>query len=497
MFNRNVQIRRWMVVLSVLGAMVFGAMAGSLSASRGGQRVPILMAAKAAPESAQVSFPAGFVPVVKRALPAVVNVSSSKVVRSPQGASSPFFSDPFFRNFFGDGSTRQFHTPREQREHSLGSGVLISPDGYILTNNHVVDGAHDVKVLLGDKREMKAKIVGTDAKTDIAILKIEGQNLPVLTLGDSSTMQPGAFVLAIGNPFGLNQTVTMGIVSAIGRGNLGIEDYEDFIQTDAAINPGNSGGALINERGELIGINTAILSGGSGGNQGVGFAIPINMARQVMDQILKHGKVIRGWLGVVIQPVTPEIAKAFGLPETRGALIGDVTAGAPAAKAGLEKGDVVLQLNSQPIESSRDLQLKVAMMAPGTKVTLHIFRNGARREVPVTLGQVPDKSGKAGTQSSGAASALDGVSVDELTPDVLQQLNLPATTKGVVVTDVGDGSAAAEVGLRSGDVIQQVNKKPVNTVAEFQAAIRLAGSRPVLLLVNRGGSTMFIVVEPG
>jgi serine protease Do len=221
------------------------------------------------------------------------------------------------------------------------------------------------------------------------------------------------------------------------------------------------------------------------------------MARQVMDQILKHGKVVRGWLGVVIQPVTPEIAKAFGLPEARGALIGDVTAGAPAAKAGLEKGDVVLQLNSQPIESSRDLQLKVAMMAPGTKVTLHIFRNGAKREVPVTLGQVPDKSGKAGTQSSGAASALDGVSVDELTPDILQQLNLPATTKGVVVTDVGDGSAAAEVGLRSGDVIQQVNKKPVNTVAEFQAAIRLAGSRPVLLLVNRGGSTMFIVVEPG
>lgn len=493
MITKRVPVPRWLVILLLSLAVGVGAIGGSMAATRPGRRVPILMAADAGQPPARVSFQAGFAPVVKKDLPAVVNVSSSKMVRT-QGSQSPFFSDPFFRNFFGDQSPQQFNVPQEQREHSLGSGVIVSPDGYILTNNHVVDGASDVKVMLGDKREFTAKIVGTDAKTDIAVLKIDGNDLPVLAFGDSSKMQPGDFVLAIGNPFGLSQTVTMGIVSATGRGGLGIEDYEDFIQTDASINPGNSGGALINERGDLIGINTAILSGGGGGNEGIGFAIPINMAHQVMDQILEHGKVIRAWLGVSIQPVTPSMAKAFGLSNAEGALVGDITPNSPASKAGIEKGDIILDLNGQPIESSRQLQLKVAVLNPGSTANLEVFRNGTKREVPVVLGVMPSKPGEGASASNKTGGALEGLSVDELTPDIAQQLNLPSATKGVVVSNVSPASQAAEVGLKRGDVIQQVNRKPVTSVAEFENAVRQAGSGPVLLLVNRGGSTMYVLV---
>jgi len=443
-----------------------------------------------------VSFQSGFSSVAKMVLPAVVNVSSSKMVRTSQKM-SPFFSNPLFQQFFGN----QFSVPQEQREHSLGSGVIVSPDGYIVTNNHVINGASDVKVMLGDKREFKAKIIGADAKTDIAVLKIEAQQLPVLAFGDSSKMETGDFVLAIGNPFGLNGTVTMGIVSATGRGGLGIEDYEDFIQTDAAINPGNSGGALVDVRGDLIGINTAILAGGGGaggegGNEGIGFAIPSNMARYVMDQILKNGKVIRAWLGVVIQPVTPEIAKVFGLSEAKGALVGDVEPNSPAGRAGIEKGDIILDLDGQPIESSRDLQLKVGTMKPDTVARLMIFRNGVKREINVTLGVMPSSKAESSSESSQAQSALQGVSVDNLNPDILQQLGLPANTLGVVVTNVSQSSAAAEAGLQRGDVIQQVNRKPVANVREFETAVRAAGDQPVLLLVNRQGTTSYVVVRP-
>ncbi|MBZ5635877.1 MAG: trypsin-like peptidase domain-containing protein [Acidobacteriia bacterium] len=243
----------------------------------------------------QVSFANGFASVAKKALPAVVNIASSKIIRLPDQGQSPFFSDPFFRQFFGDDFSR---LPREQRQRSLGSGVIVNSDGYILTNSHVVAGADEIKISLGDKREFKGRIVGTDPKTDVAVVKIEAKGLPTLTFGDSSKVQVGEFALAVGNPFGIGQTLTMGIISATGRRGLEIEDYEDFIQTDAAVNPGNSGGALVNVHGELIGINTAIVSGGGGGNQGVGFAVPINMARAVMDEIVKHGKVTRGWLGV-------------------------------------------------------------------------------------------------------------------------------------------------------------------------------------------------------
>src|SRR5579872_3875637 len=308
----------------------------------------------------------GFAPVVKKVLPTVVNISSSKVVKTPaQFQQMP--DDPFFRQFFGG---RGFNVPREQREHGLGSGVIVSPEGYILTNNHVVDGASDILVTLADKREFKGRVIGTDPKTDIAVLKIDASNLPSIVVGDSAKVQIGDYALAVGDPFGVGQTVTMGIVSATGRANLGIEDYEDFIQTDAPINPGNSGGALVNDRGELVGINTAIISHGSGGNEGIGFAIPINMARSVMGQILDHGKVNRAYLGIMVQDITPGISKAMNLKSMSGVLVGDVSPDGPGKKAGLQRGDVILQVNGKTMDDSRQLRNTISMMDPTSTVDL-------------------------------------------------------------------------------------------------------------------------------
>src|SRR5499426_2624267 len=324
-----------------------------------------------------------FAPIVKNAQPAVVSIASTKVIKVDAGDEglSPLFDDPMFRQFFGDrgaGPLNRPGRPRELREQGLGSGVIVSPDGYILTNNHVIEGANEIKVYTSDKRELKARVIGADPKTDIAVVKVEAKNLPTLAFADSSKAQVGDIVLAIGNPFGVGQTVTMGIISATGRGNLGIEDYEDFIQTDAAINPGNSGGALINASGQLIGINTAILSR-AGGNQGVGFAVPSNLARTVMNQLLKDGKVVRGYLGVLIQPVTPEIAKAFSLPNTRGALVGEVTPDGPAARAGLAQGDVITELNGVRVDDSRELRLKISQIAPGSAIKLKLIRRRPAR----------------------------------------------------------------------------------------------------------------------
>src|SRR5215510_1108313 len=332
-----------------------------------------------------------FAPVVKNAQPAVVSIASTKVVKiSGDEGLSPLFDDPMFRQFFGDRPQNRFGKQREQREQGLGSGVIVAPDGYILTNNHVIDGANEIRVYTSDKRDLKARVIGADPKTDIAVVKVEANNLSTLPFADSSQAQVGDIVLAIGNPFGVGQTVTMGIISATGRGNLGIEDYEDFIQTDAAINPGNSGGALINASGQLIGINTAILSR-AGGNQGVGFAVPANLARTVMNQLLRNGKVVRGYLGVMIQPVTPEIAKALNLPDARGALVGEVTPGGPAAKAGLEPGDCIVELNGQRVSDSRELRLKTGELAPGSNVKLKLIRGGNPREVSITLGELPNE----------------------------------------------------------------------------------------------------------
>jgi len=351
-------------------------------------------------------------------------------------------------------------------------------------------------VQLSDKREFQAKLVGTDPKTDVAVLKINASGLPTLPLGDSTTLHVGDLVFAIGDPFGIGETATMGIVSATGRGGLGIENYEDFIQTDASINPGNSGGAMIDLHGNLVGINTAILTGGGGGNQGVGFAIPISLAKNVMDQIMTHGKVVRGYLGVYIQDVGPDVAKAFGLEQAGGALIGDVSPNTPASRAGLKKGDIILKLNGEPVDSRNQLTLRVSQTPPGTPVDLSIWRDGKAQDVKITLGELPEKSAKEEGEETKGNGALEGVNVENVTADIAQQLNLPTGTQGVVVTDVDPSSPAATTGLSRGDVIQEVNHKPVHNVEEYNQAISNSGKKPVLLLINHGGRTNFIVVEP-
>jgi serine protease Do len=491
--------------LFIVLALLVGGLLGSLATAMSGRSVlgpahsvPLLVTSANSLGGNTVSFDSGFAPVAKALLPAVVNVSSSSVVRAtPLGQGSPL-QDPLFREFFGNGLSRQFNVPQERREHSLGSGVIVSPEGYILTNYHVVEKASDVKVSRGSSQEVNARVIGTDPKTDLAVLKIDEKNLPVVTFGDSAKVQVGEFALAVGNPFGVGQTVTMGIVSATGRGGLGIETYEDFIQTDASINPGNSGGALANVRGELIGVNTAILSR-TGGNAGIGFAVPVNMARQVMEQIIKNGKVVRGWLGVMIQPVTPQIAKAFELSGApRGALVGDVTEGSPAAKAGIQKGDIITDLNGQAVNDSRDLSLKVSMTAPGSVEHLKIFRNGSEHDLTVTLAEMPagpQQNAAPSGGDTGGSPVLQGLAVDQLTPDFTRQLGLPNGTQGVVITGVQQGSVAAESGLERGDVIQEVNRKPVTTVDQFQRAVRQAQNGPLLLLVNRGGQTLYLTLQ--
>jgi serine protease Do len=436
-----------------------------------------------------------FAPLVRKTLPAVVTVETTirptqtrTRQRLPQGL------PPGFEDFFGFGPG-----PQEPRRGSgTGSGVIVTRDGYILTNNHVVEGATEVKVTLSDRRELTAKIIGTDPRTDIAVLKIDAANLSALPLSEGK-VEVGDLALAIGNPFGIGQTVTMGIISATGRGGLNPENYEDFIQTDAAINPGNSGGALINTNGQLIGINTAIISR-TGGNQGVGFAIPVTMARGVMDQLVKTGKVVRGFMGAGVQDITPDLAKAFGLKSATGAAITRVEPDSPAEKGGLKAGDVVTAVNGEPVADSAALRLRISRTAPGTPVKLTVEREGGQRELTVTLARLPERGGPAsGDEDSplgeGTGSTLRGLSVDELTPDVVSELQLPRGTTGVVVTRVDRGSSAAEAGLRRGDVITQVGRQPVSSVREFEAAVgRSTGT--VLLLVNRGGGSTFVPVQP-
>ncbi|MCL4401738.1 MAG: DegQ family serine endoprotease [Acidobacteria bacterium] len=431
----------------------------------------------------------GFALVVRRVLPSVVNISSSKTVHAPAGLSGHGPMDQLFQQFFGGGEA-----PRPEREQSLGSGVVVSPEGYILTNNHVVNGATDIRVTLSDKRQFKARVIGTDPKTDVAVLKIDATGLRPIVIGDSSQVEVGDYALAIGDPFGVGQTVTMGIVSATRRSNLGIEDYEDFIQTDAPINPGNSGGALVNQRGELIGINTAIIAHGSDGNQGIGFAVPSDLARQVMTDILKDGKVIRAYLGIMPQDVTPAIAKAFGEKEPRGALVGDVTPGSPAQKSGLQKGDIVLEVNGKPVSDSNALRMNISMMRPDTTVNMKIWRNQAEQNLTVQLAALPGSEEHAANSKDKSGDSLDGVSVENLDADAANQLGLPPSASGVVVTDIDPASQAADSGLQPGDVIQQVNRQPVRNVHEFEHALRASKDQETLLLVNRRGTTMFLTV---
>ena len=489
-------LTRFRVVLYCLLAGAVGILVGSRAWST---YMSAPRAIAAAPEETGATAPGiqtSFAPIVDRDLPAVVNISSSKVVKSNGNQMSPFM-DPFFRQFFGD-NFRQFQQPSKQWERGLGSGVIVRADGYLLTNNHVIDGATDITVTLLDKREFKAKLVGTDSRTDIAVLKVDASNLPTLAFADSSKVRVGDVALAMGEPFGLRHTVTMGIISAKGRNGLNIEGYEDFIQTDAAINPGNSGGALVDVRGNLIGINTAILSHGTGGNEGIGFAIPANMARNVMDQVMAHGKVVRGYIGVSPEEITPAMAKALRLTDVRGVLIGDVVAGSPAAKAGLQRGDVVTEVNGDRIEDMNQFRLKISMLAPGTTVNLKVLRDGASKAMAVKLIEYPNETAqnRGGDNANSGNTALDGVSVDELDGQTLRQLGLPSTTRGVVVTEVADGSPASTADLERGDVIQEIDHARITSVADYNRAVGRAMGHTMLLLVNRQGNTRYIAVEP-
>ncbi len=422
--------------------------------------------------------------------PAVVNVSTTRTIRT-QGIPDPFLDDPFFRGFLGD-SFNHARKPREFKQASLGSGVIVDRNGYILTNNHVVKDADEIKIKLSDGREFKGKVVGTDPKTDLAVIKIDSNHLPIIKWGDSDKMRVGETVLAIGNPFGLNQTITSGIVSATGRANVGIADYEDFIQTDAPINPGNSGGALVNVRGELIGINTAIFST-SGGYQGIGFAIPSNMSKVVMESLVKKGKVVRGWLGVSIQPLTPEIAKQFGMKDDRGALIGDVMEDSPAEKAGVHRGDVVTGFEGKEITDPASLRNMVANTPIGKEVTLKLLRDGKQKAIKIAIAELPSEMQK----SHGAFNnILKGVRVQNISPEIRSTLGVPRRITGVVVSDIGEGSPA-EDSLTKGDIIIEVNRVKISNAKDYEAAVsKIKSDQNVLLLVYRNNSVLYITLSP-
>ncbi|MHB8522140.1 MAG: DegQ family serine endoprotease [Limisphaerales bacterium] len=457
---------------------------------------PPPMAVNDAPLPRQTRLTTSFAPIVKRVAPSVVTVYSTKTVRNPSPQMVPFFDDPMFRQFFGDQFGPRQHQPR--KEHSLGSGVIVTRDGYILTNNHVVDGADEIKISLPQgKREFTAKVVGKDRRADIAVLKINASDLAYATLADSDKLEVGDVVLAIGNPFEIGQTVTMGIISAVGRGGMGIEDYEDFIQTDAAINPGNSGGALVDAEGRLIGINTAILSR-SGGNQGVGFAIPINLARNIMDQLIKKGKVERGYLGIMPRDLTPALAKAFNAPNTQGALVDEVTEKSAAEEAGLKNGDVITALDGKPVQDGRHLRLMLGELSPGTRITLKALRDGKERTFVVTLKDTPEQRLAAGKDSNSEnvdSDALNGVEVGNIDDATRTQLNLPADLKGALIVSVDPNSASYEAGLREGDVLLEINRKPVRNADEAVELSKHVKTKITLVRVWSHGAGHYVTVD--
>jgi serine protease Do len=438
-----------------------------------------------------------FVAIAKKVLPSVVSITSEKTVQNtsiPNTRNFQFFGDPLFDHFF--------QSPEKVPQVGSGSGVIVSKDGYILTNNHVVADADRIKVSLEDGKSYDGELVGRDPKTDVAVIRVKtkGEDLTPIQMGDSEKLEVGEWVLAVGNPFQLSSTVTQGIVSAVGRSHIGLADYEDFIQTDAAINPGNSGGALVNLDGELVGINTAIASR-TGGSMGVGFAIPVNMAHKIMQDLITNGKVTRGWLGIRIQNLNDDMAEVFGLDKPRGALVQGVESGSPGDKAGLRQGDLIVAMDGRQIKDTEELRLRVTDRSPGTKVELAVMRDKKEITIPVKLGELDSDTDKTAALSGGPDRDRDrssdlGLTVDELDAQTRRELNLPRGTAGVVVSDTDPSKPAGRAGLQRGDVILRVGDTPVETVRDFRQALRDTPSgKPVLLLINRDGNEIFLGVR--
>jgi len=490
-----------LVTLAAAALIAVGAAAG-VSHFALGQASPVPSSpapAATAPSGAGAALLPSLSPMLERVSPGVVNISVKGTVEVAQ---NPLLQDPNFRRFFDDPAFRRFFgdrgpqddQPKEREVQAVGSGVIIdAKQGYVVTNNHVVEKAKEILVTLTDRRQLPATVVGTDPDSDLALIKVQGDNLTQVPFGDSEQLKIGDFVVALGNPFGLGQTATFGIVSALGRTGLGIESYENFIQTDASINPGNSGGALVTQDGRLVGINTAILSR-SGGNVGIGFAIPIEMVRYITSQLAQNGKVQRGRLGVFIQDVTPDIAEAMGLKSVGGALVSRVAPGSAAEKAGLRAGDVVTTLNGKPVNNSADLRNRVGLMGPGAKVDLGVLRDGKETKVSTTLGEqdVAEADTKAKTDvKPDTAGKLAGAT---LTP-IPKDHPLAGKVEGVLIQSVDPGSKVAQAGIQAGDIVTSANQKPVKTPADLQAIAKEVGDKALLLNVQRGDGAIFVVVR--
>lgn len=448
-------------------------------------------------------FTTSFAPIIKKAAPSVVTIFATRTLKARDLRNNPLFDNPWFRQFFDEqGEPRGQVQPRARREkeEALGSGVIVSEDGYILTSNHVVEGADDIRIEMPDGKDFKGKVVGTDPPTDTAVLKIDATGLPAITLANSDTLQVGDVVLAIGNPFGIGQTVTMGIISATGRGDLGITAYEDFIQTDASINMGNSGGALVDAAGRLIGINTAILSR-SGGNQGVGFAIPINMGRGVMERLIEFGKVNRGFLGILLQQLTPELSERLGFKEP-GALVAEVQEGTPADEAGVKPGDLITEFNGKKVAGDRQLRLMVSQTPPKSKVTFKVLRDGKVKNFNTTLAELPNEKTlssmlRGGEPDQSENETLEGVEVGDLDARSRRQYGIPPNIRGALVTNVDPNSTAAEAGLRAGDVILEIERKRVTNADQAVEMSNNFHGKNILLRVWSRGSTRYLPVEVG
>lgn len=472
------------VTLSVCGVLL----AGNLWGFEISELPPVQ--SRSVPDATQSNTIYSYYGAVKDAKAGVVNISTQKKVKGADLGNHPFFNDPFFKQFFGDAFGQI--VPKDRVERSLGSGVIIDKEGYIITNNHVIDGADKIIVSLPDSnKEYEAKLIGKDAKSDLAVIKVDANNLPFVKFSRSNDLQVGDVVFAIGNPFGVGETVTQGIISALNKSGMGINDYENYIQTDASINPGNSGGALIDSRGGLVGINTAILSR-TGGNHGVGFAIPSDTVKKIAQTLIDKGVVERGYLGVGIQDVSDELKDVYG--NNSGAVLISIEANSPAQKAGLKVWDLITQVDGKRVRNASELKNVIGNYSPGDKVQLTFIRDKKEMTTTLTLNKAPDDTAVASSTQSGAGG-IDGLKITNITPQIRRQYSVPQSVSGVIVSGVASGSRADDIGFSEGDIIVQIESFPINSVEEFNNAINRYKGKTKRMLVNRSGRIFSVVVR--